>query len=610
SKMGHVKKGQLKLTGNAGGETQLTIQSSVTGEKLTLNSINIQYDNDRNHSMGALADEVSRYSSVTGIKALAVVESKTNDSIKSGTTGDNFSINGIQIGAVNVIDNDSDNALVTTINGKTAETGISASISNDGRFIFSSTDGRAIKIEGSISDVFGNSSDAMSTYGYLDLTQQGVSQFTIDGIGGEATGGDLRISGDMVTVEDSVLASGSVIDAGSRIAAGSIIGGKARVESIVNSAGTSTRITAGSSLGHGSVIAKGTTLTGMVVISGDIQDNAGTGLTVLDMDMLLSKGSTLKKHSVIGVGTQITSDFTANGTTYKNGDVLTSTVTLDSDIALTQDMVLRYSSNTDHNTKIKAGSTLGSGSTAGASFAIGINRDSTSAASTLVASAAGSTTTSADLYLGANITVQGNFTFKHGTMLADGSSIILDKGAWDGPTLVTTDGVLEKGQTLTLESRYTILGDQVLSEDLISYSISTASQTINAGSILAVGFKMTDLDGGLTDNTNFRVAALDDASISEDMILGIGSTLQAGSTMMSGSKLGANTYVDGGVDSNGNSVDVNILEHTVLRAGSTLEDGSTLAKGSSIGGRASVQSNFDLNSDMTIRSGSFLASGT
>ncbi|MCP3871641.1 MAG: hypothetical protein GY699_00580 [Desulfobacteraceae bacterium] len=611
SKIGHIKKGELNLSGNSGGPTQLVITSAITGEQITLNSIDIQYDNNREHSMGALADEVSRYASITGIKATAIVSTQTDQAIKSGKTGEDFTINGIKIGAITVSDNDADNALVNSINNKTTETGVQASIDHDGSLILSSIDQRSIKVEGNVSDTFGGTTAQMSTYGYLSLTQQGASQFSIDGIGGEAVGGEFNISGDMTTVEDSILTSGSVIDAGSMITAGSLIGGKTRVESLVDSSGSKIRLTSGSILGHGSTIAKGTILSGSVIISGDTQDAAETGLSSIKQDMVLSAGSVLKKHSVIGSGSNITFNFSANGVSYKAGDILTSAVTLDSDVTISNNMVLAYNSNTDKNSKIKAGSTLSSESTAGTSFNIGDTRDSTAAALTLVASGAGSTTTTTDLFLnGADVTLQGSFTFKNGTMLADGSSILLDNGGWDGPTLITTNGTLEKGDTISDISLYTISGDQVLSEDMTTYSLSTADQTIKAGSILTAGFEMEDKDGGFENNANFISASINDATINKEMDLVAGSSLQAGTILMANSILGDNTYIDGGVDSNGNSLDFETTGKTILKAGSTLEDGSMLARGSTIGGTANIQNNFDLKDDMTIKSGSTLSSGT
>ena len=56
----------------------------------------------------------------------------TDDRIATGTTDDTFAINGITIGAVTVLDNDSDGALVAAINDKTNEHGVTASVDENG----------------------------------------------------------------------------------------------------------------------------------------------------------------------------------------------------------------------------------------------------------------------------------------------------------------------------------------------------------------------------------------------------------------------------------------------------------------------------------------------
>ena len=113
---------------------------------MELESITIEANNEEENGLGALADEINSVSSVTGVSAVAVVETTTESAIQQGTTGSDFSINGVTIGAVNVEDNDSDASLVTAINDATTETGVSAAINDDGTITLTSEDGRVISV--------------------------------------------------------------------------------------------------------------------------------------------------------------------------------------------------------------------------------------------------------------------------------------------------------------------------------------------------------------------------------------------------------------------------------------------------------------------------------
>ena len=95
NKTGHITQAKLDLANENGGFVQLVITSSITGEELTLNTINIQATNKSENGMKTLADEINRYSPTTGISANAVVSSTSSTNIKLGTTGNDFSINGI-----------------------------------------------------------------------------------------------------------------------------------------------------------------------------------------------------------------------------------------------------------------------------------------------------------------------------------------------------------------------------------------------------------------------------------------------------------------------------------------------------------------------------------
>jgi flagellin len=615
SKMGHITQANLSLASESGGEVQLTITSSITGEQLTLNKVDIQSNNSALNGMGALADEVNRYASLTGISATAVINTTSGTAIQAGTTGSGFAINGINIGAITVAANDSDGALVKAINGKTAEHGITAAINNDGTLTMTSSDGRAIAITGSISDVFGSTSSQMSTVGYLSLSQKGVSQFQISGIGAGAVGKEITISGDMTTVKDSVIASGSTIIAGSKLATGTIIGGDAMVESSITNTQLDYELKAGSTLYSFTDVAKGTVLGGSVTIAGDTSTTAGAA-TAIEQDMLLKAGSTLRSGSILGVGTVVTTAFTANSVNYAVGTTLTSSVTLDADVTTTADMTLKYSSTSADNSAIKANSILSAGSVMGKEFEIGATYSALTSGSQAIAL---STATTSDLYVKGGMTLSnsvGNLNIEAGSLLGSGTVITLSTAAgvstWAGPTLVLGGGdVLEAGDSIVGYGAVTLSGDQVLSEDLnatnAALNVSSGAFTLGAGSYLKAGF-ISDAAVAVGVSSAY-VATLSTATLADDMTLKAGSGLTTGSLLLSGSIFGDNTYVMGGpLDDSADNLTT--YARTELAGGSTLQSGSILNDGSTIGGVTTVSTAVTLESDMTVTAGTALGWGT
>ena len=199
TRVGHISTADLALTSADGGEVQLEITSSITGQKLNLNAISIQGNNKAENGLGALATEINRYSSTTGISANAVVSTTGASAITAGITGSSFAINGITIGALTVQNNDADGALVKGINAKSAETGITASTTNDGKLVLTSNDGRAIQVSGDLGTAGGSTAAELSTFGRLQLVQSGVSTFQISGVGVQATGSAFTLGQDTTT---------------------------------------------------------------------------------------------------------------------------------------------------------------------------------------------------------------------------------------------------------------------------------------------------------------------------------------------------------------------------------------------------------------------------
>ncbi len=603
NKMGHITTSTLELQGD-GGEVQLTITSSLTGEDLKLNTVDIQSNNKSENGMGALADEINRYSSSTGITATAVVQSTTQGAIQTGTTGADFAINGITIGAIKVSANDSNSELVTAINAKTAEHGVLASMEEDGRMTLTSSDGRAIKVTGGVDEVLSSTAAQMSTIGHINLTQNGSSEISVNGVGAGATGINITSDADTTTVEDSILAAGSTITAGSELAAGTVVGGNAVVESTVNSSQINYEMKTGSSLAWGSDIAKGTTLGAQITVGGDTDTGSGYNTVAVDQDMLVTEGSTLKKGSVVGAGTVLTTAMEGLSV----GDTLTAAVTLTSDVTLQGDMNLKYSDPAgNNNSEIVVGSTLSAGTTLGADFNdIGVVYDSN--ASTATVSAGGAATAQALMVTGSDVTIAsggaGTTKIGAGSLLKDQTELSLAGGAYSGPTLVTTTGTIKAGDTITAGA-VTLAGDQKLSADL---TLTNTDQTlIKENSILTEGYTVSD---GTSSNYK-AVANLEDAAVSQDMTLGIGSSLETGSTLTAGSTLGDKTSVMGG-ELSSTIDDLTTYQRTDLESGSNLEKGSTIAQGSTIGGTLTVSNAGDdaLNTDMSVKTGTKLAANT
>ena len=78
----------------------------IPGEIITLSKVDIKNNNSNANGIISLADELNRYASRTGISGTAIVETTTRDAIQAGSTGKDFAINGINIGAISVLAND------------------------------------------------------------------------------------------------------------------------------------------------------------------------------------------------------------------------------------------------------------------------------------------------------------------------------------------------------------------------------------------------------------------------------------------------------------------------------------------------------------------------
>ncbi|MDD2384193.1 MAG: flagellin [Sulfurospirillaceae bacterium] len=546
SQIGQTSRADLNLASEMGGNVQLTLKSATTGKEITLKNVDIQYNNNTQNGMGALADEINRYSGDTGITAKAIVSSSAAAAVSAGTTGSDFAINGINIGAINVSANDNDGTLVNAINSKTTQTGVSATMSTDGKLTLTS-DGRSIKVEGDIAGVAGSTASQMSTVGYLELVQSGSSEFQIQGIGTGAVTNKFTTTADTTTVKDSILSAGSTIKSGSTLKAGTVVGGNVLVTAAAVSTVIDSTLKSGTVLGSGSIFKAGTQIGGTVTTA--------TATQALTQDALVKAGSTLNAGSTLGAGTVIQQNFTDGTTDFVKGQVLGAAFTTTADLTLTADMTLKYSSTAALNSKIDAGTILQSGSVLG----VTTTQNSTTA-----------------------VTLSDDMTLKTGSTL--GINTILQAGSTVGGDFVTSGDKVTFLQT-DLKAASTLLSGAVFNTgSTIGGAVTTGiaagsfkeDMMVKAGSTLAVGTKFA---AGTILNQDMTIATISYKAgdvLEQDRALGAGEAVTLATDMVlkgsttavlgAGSVLQTNTENAGTVGlsnsefTNLSSIDVTTLE--------------------------------------------------
>ncbi|EAK9946949.1 flagellin [Campylobacter lari] len=161
----------------ASGSSGLTIKSYDGVNDFVIQPVTIS--TSAGTGLGALAAEINKSSDITGVRATATVQTISSGSIKAGTTGEDFSINGVIIGKVSVQDNDKDGALVSAINAKKDTTGVEASMVN-GQLVLNSADGRGIELGGSLGTSL-SGVVASVNYGRLSLVKNDGSDIIVNG---------------------------------------------------------------------------------------------------------------------------------------------------------------------------------------------------------------------------------------------------------------------------------------------------------------------------------------------------------------------------------------------------------------------------------------------
>jgi flagellin len=515
TKVGHVTTANLSVIDS--GEVALKIHSNVQNADYVLESVDMQYNNSMENGMGALAAVINRVSNDLGITAQAIVENTSDGAIQAGSIGNDFKINGVEIGAITVRENDSDAALANAINQKVDQTGVSASVDSNGKLTLSAGDGRAIKIEGNIESVMGKTADELSTFGELRLSQQGSNdlQITTAGQLDHTITDDMELSSattatqDMTLTKDSVLTSGSILEAGSTT--GFTLTDNKLEEDITTTENST--ILAGSTLASGTSLAAGTVVAGNFAMSGTVELTGGG---------LLTAGSILESNSVLKAGTVVTTDIVNDeGVTITAGSVLTQDTTLSGDVTLDKDMVLLKGSTIASGTVAARGSYLSedtftlkgegvlmqdmtlleestlkdgeglnivTGSTIGGDFTLASSVTVTQSMTLEAGSQLNSSSTIAEgSTLGFNVELSSSVTLTSAMQLEQGTTLgvnsVLAKGTYLTNDIFMDDGrKIEAGttleQNLTLDAEQTLANDMVLAED----SNIDESSTIAAGS--------------------------------------------------------------------------------------------------------------------------------
>ncbi|HEF7996881.1 TPA: flagellin B, partial [Campylobacter jejuni] len=206
--------------------------------------------------LGALAEEINKSADKTGVRATFTVETRGMAAVKAGSTGEDFTINGVKIGQIEYKDGDSNGALVSAINSVKDTTGVEASIDENGKLLLTSREGRGIKIEGSIGGGAFINADMKENYGRLSLVKNDGKDILISGSGISFAG--FGASQFVSQASVSLRESKGQIDANVADAMGfgsankqNILGGYSSVSAYMSSAGSGFSSGSGYSVGSG-----------------------------------------------------------------------------------------------------------------------------------------------------------------------------------------------------------------------------------------------------------------------------------------------------------------------------------------------------------------------
>lgn len=529
NKIGHITNSNMTFAG--AGVTELNVYSNLLNKSFSLNSIELAFNNKAENGVGAVADAINKLSDVLGISATASVSSSTDGHIVAGTTDSSFAINGVTIGALKVAENDATGSLVSAINNKSSQHGVTASVDQGGVLTLVSADKRAIQVtmESATQAVMGGTED-LSTLGVVKVRQEGTSQITITDAGAAAgiavstVKGSISVSGAATATQNFVAANGSKLT-DTTLGSGTIIAGSFKLSGGTTVVGNNDVTTKGSTISSGSTIGSGTVLQGSFKVSGATATTGG--------NTIIAAGSTLTATTELGEGSIFKGDVSASLSGVASGDVIVSgtganvytkiaaggvaSVKNGVDLVLTGEATLLSGTTIGNNSILKAGSVY-----------------------------------DGDFDVKGNTVLTGNMILKSGTTVA--SESILLTGSVFRLALAQGDGVVAGSMTLKTNS---ILGDNSVLMDG-----SSLGGAINLQKDVTVGYDTA-------------------------MLLGAGSSLASGSTLTAGTYLTNDVFGDDGtLFKKGSTLTSDIVtgggataitNAMIVNGGSILKAGTTLA---------------------------------
>jgi flagellin len=160
--------------------TDVTTTAGVSGD-LILNGVTVGASNaadDTSSSTGNDASAISKAAAINAVSATSGVTASVTATtvtdaaaVAAGTyTSGDLTVNGVDIGAVTTVANDSDSALRNAINAVSAQTGVTASLGGSSELVLTAADGRNIDLAGT--DTTGAAATGLATSttaGGLDL---------------------------------------------------------------------------------------------------------------------------------------------------------------------------------------------------------------------------------------------------------------------------------------------------------------------------------------------------------------------------------------------------------------------------------------------------------
>ncbi len=513
TKVGHLTTADLVVDQAAvGGETRLSIYSANQNVWVDIQSVKLAYDNSSNNSIGALANAINKVAATTGVTAQAIVQSTSNAAVAAGSTGSDFAVNGVVVGAITVEANDANGALVNAINQKQSQTGVTASVDQAG-FLTLKSDGRAIKVTGETGTTLMGSD--FTTLGKIKLFQAGANEIRINDdadmvslntTAAITTGGDVNTIIDSTIAKDSTIISSSILQAGSTL--GFVLAGSGLRQAAITTTQDST-ILAGSVLASTSLIEANTILGGTARVEGD---------TTVDTESLLKAGSILESGAIFTAGTTLTTGINTTTGSLAAGTTIAADVTLSGDATFLADMLIQANSVIQSNSSLLAGSRIDKD----------LNLDNhmtlTQTMKLLAGSRIGGVAATNLLdgsTIGGAFTLSGDAVVTRDMLLKTGSVIestsVLGKGSTiGGYTKIDSGGAATLGGDMTLAA-----GSVIGSASTIKAGTVLTDDIWGAGSILYQAG--TVLTGDLTTSGTNRI----DNSM----------TLKANSVLMSGSTL-------------------------------------------------------------------------